>query len=179
MLDEKNCCLVIIDVQGKLAQIMYNSEVLFKNIQILIKAAKILSIPIIWCQQIPKALGVTVPQIANLLTDNEPVNKSCFSCCGAHEFKEKISSLGRSQVMLCGIEAHVCVYLTSIDLIADGKEVHIIADAVSSRTSENRQIALERMLAEGAKISSTEMAIFEILKSAEHPQFKQIIQLVK
>ncbi len=179
MLDEKNCCLVIIDVQGKLAQIMYNSEVLFKNIQILIKAAKILSIPIIWCQQIPKALGVTVPQIANLLTDNEPVNKSCFSCCGSKEFKENISSLGRSQVLLCGIEAHVCVYLTSIDLIADSKEVHIIADAVSSRTSENRQIALERMLAEGAKISSTEMAIFEILKSAEHPQFKQIIQLVK
>src|SRR4030042_3212884 len=130
MLEEKNCCLVIIDVQGKLAQLMYNNEALFKNIQILIKALQILSIPILWCQQIPKALGATVPQIANLLTNNEPINKSCFSCCGSKEFKEKIASLGRNQVLLCGIEAHVCVYQTAVDLLAEGKEVHIIADAV-------------------------------------------------
>ncbi|MBA7696205.1 hypothetical protein ES703_104848 [subsurface metagenome] len=158
---------------------MYERDVLFKSIQILIKAAKILSIPILWTQQQPQAIGVTVPQINQLLTDNEPINKACFSCCGLKEFNDKINALGRKQVLLCGIEAHVCIYQTAAELIASGKEVHVIADAVSSRTKENKQIALERMITEGVKLSSVEMAVFELLKTAEHPQFKQVIQLVK
>lgn len=179
MLDVQNCCLVVVDVQGRLAELMYERNVLFKNIQILIKAAKILSIPILWCQQQPKAIGVTVPQIAKLLTDNKPINKACFDCCSADEFNNKINALGRKQILLCGIETHVCIYQTATELIASGKEVHLIADAVSSRAKENKQIAIERTITEGAKLSSTEMAIFELLKTAEHPQFKQIIELVK
>ena len=179
MLNMQDCCLVVVDVQGRLAELMYEKDVLFKNIQILIKAAKILSVPILWSQQQPKAIGVTVPQISGLLTDNEPINKACFSCCGLKEFNDKIDDLGRKQVLLCGIEAHVCIYQTAADLIASGKEVHVIADAVSSRTKENKQIALERMITEGVKLSSAEMAVFELLKTAEHPQFKQVIQLVK
>lgn len=179
MLEVQNCCLVIVDVQGKLAELMYDREVLFKNIQILIKAAKILSIPIIWCQQQPKSIGVTVPQIANLLTDIEPVNKACFSCCGLDEFNNKLNSLNRKQILLCGVEVHVCIYQTTVELIKTGKQVHLITDAVSSRTEENKITAIERMKTEGVKISSTEMAIFELLKTAEHPHFKQIIELVK
>ncbi len=179
MLDVQDCCLVVVDVQGRLAELMYERDVLFKNIQILIKAAKILSIPILWTQQQPQAIGVTVPQINQLLTDNEPINKACFSCCGLKEFNDKINTLSRKQVLLCGIEAHVCIHQTAAELIASGKEVHVIADAVSSRTKENKQIALERMITEGVKLSSVEMAVFELLKTAEHPQFKQVIQLVK
>lgn len=179
MLDVKDCCLIIVDVQGRLAELMYDKDFLFKNIKILIKAAKILSIPILWTQQQPQAIGVTVPQISQLLTDNEPINKACFSCCGLEEFNERINALGRRQVLLCGIEAHVCIYQTATDLIASGKEVHVIADAVSSRTKENKRIALQRMITEGVKFSSVEMAVFEILKTSEHPQFKQVIQLVK
>jgi len=179
MLDVQDCCLVVVDVQGRLAELMYERDVLFKNIQILIKAAKILSIPILWTQQQPQAIGVTVPQINQLLTDNEPINKACFSCCGLKEFNDKINTLSRKQVLLCGIEAHVCICQTAAELIASGKEVHVIADAVSSRTKENKQIALERMITEGVKLSSVEMAVFELLKTAEHPQFKQVIQLVK
>lgn len=179
MLDIQNCCLVVVDVQGKLAQLMYDKQVLFKNIQILIKAAKILDIPILWCQQCPDALGPTVPEIAQLLTDNEPINKSAFSCCGVEQFNIKLNDLKRRQILLCGIETHVCVYQTSVDLLRKGLSVDVVADAVSSRTPENKQIAINRMVAEGINISCTETALFELLKTAEHPQFKQIAKLIK
>ena len=179
MLEKGNCCLVIVDVQGKLAQLMFEKDKLFKNIQILIKASKILSIPILWCQQQPKAIGVTVPEISNLLTDEKPIDKACFSCCGCEEFNKRLAQTGAKQILLCGIEAHVCIYQTARELSACGKEVHLIADAVSSRTSENKTIAIQRMTAEGVKISSTEMALFEFIRTAEHPQFKQIVSLIK
>jgi nicotinamidase-related amidase len=179
MLDIQNCCLVVVDVQGKLAQLMFDKQFLFKNIRILIEAAKILSIPILWCQQCPDALGPTVPEIAQLLTDNEPIDKSAFSCCGAGQFNIKLNELKRQQILLCGIETHVCIYQTSVDLLRKGFRVYIIADAVSSRTAENKQVAINRMAAEGVNISCTEMALFELLKTAEHPQFRQIAKLIK
>ncbi|MEJ2700960.1 MAG: isochorismatase family protein, partial [Sedimentisphaerales bacterium] len=102
MLDIGNCCLVVVDVQGKLAQLMHAKDALFKNVQILIRAAQILEIPILWCQQCPNALGPTVPEIAQLLTDSEPINKAAFSCCGAEPFNTKLNDLARDQVILCG-----------------------------------------------------------------------------
>ncbi len=179
MLDIQNCCLVVVDIQGKLAQLMHGKEVLFKNIQILIKAANILSIPILWCQQCPDALGPTIPGIAQLLADNEPIDKSAFSCCGNEQFNIKLNKSKRQQFLLCGIETHVCIYQTAADLLAKGFSVDLIADAISSRTPENKQIAINRMAAEGINISCTEMALFELLKTAEHPQFKQIAKLIK
>jgi nicotinamidase-related amidase len=179
MLNEKDCCLVVVDVQGKLAGLMHDKDNLFKNIRILIQSAKILDIPILWCQQVPAALGPTVPEIAELLGGCEPINKSSFSCCGCEEFNSKLEELGRKQVLLCGIETHVCVYQTAVELIERDYEVDVIADAVSSRTSDNKQIGLNRMAEEGARISCTEMALFEILRTADHPQFRQIAKLVK
>ena len=158
----------------ELAQLMYDKQALFKNIQILIKAAKILNIPILWCQQCPESLGPTVPEIAQLLTDNEPLNKAAFSCCGVEQFNTKLNELARQQVLLCGIEAHVCIYQTAVDLLRKGYYVDVIADAVSSRTLENKQIGLERMAADRINISCVEMALFELLKTAEHERFKQI-----
>ena len=179
MLQIHNCCLIVVDVQGKLAQLMYDKQALFKNIQILIKAAKILDIPVLWCQQCPDSLGPTVPEIAQLLAGNEPINKAAFSCCGSGEFNTRLNELARQQVLLCGIEAHVCIYQTAVDLLRKGFGVDVIADAVSSRTAENKQIALSRMAGQGVNISCTEMALFELLKTAEHPQFKQIAKLIK
>ena len=179
MLNIQDCCLVVVDVQGKLAQLMYEKEVLFKNIQVLIKSAKILDIPILWCQQCPDALGPTLPEIAQLLTDFEPIDKSAFSCCGAEQFNIKLNELKRRQVILCGIESHVCVYQTAVDLLRKGFCVDLVADAVSSRTPENRQIGINRMAAEGINISCTEMALFELLQTAEHPEFRNIAKLIK
>jgi len=179
MLDEKNCLLVVVDVQAKLAELMHEKETLFKNIRILIQAAKILDIPVLWCQQAPAALGPTVTQIAELLAGFVSINKSCFSCCLCQEFNEKLEELNRKQVLLCGIETHVCIYQTAVDLIERDYEVEVIADAVSSRTSANKEIGLDRIAAVGARLSSAEMALFEILRTADHPQFKQIAKLVK
>jgi nicotinamidase-related amidase len=179
MLEIKDCCLVVVDVQGKLAQLMYNKQALIKNIQIFIQASKILDIPILWCQQCPDALGPTIPEVAELLTGNEPINKATFSCCGEDSFNDRLQVLNRRQVLLCGIEAHVCIYQTAIDLLRKGYKVNVIADAVSSRTQENKNIAISRIAAEGVRISCTEMALFELLKTAEHPQFKQIAKLIK
>jgi nicotinamidase-related amidase len=178
MLEIPNCCLVVVDVQGKLAQLMTGKESLIRNIQILIQAARILDMPILWCQQVPEALGPTLPEVAALLTGVEPINKPSFSCCGQERFNAELNALGREQILLCGIEAHVCIYQTAMDLMEGGLDVTIIADAVSSRTEQNKQIALARLSAEGASISSTEMALFELLKTAQHPQFKQIAKLV-
>lgn len=179
MLEILNSCLVVVDMQGKLAQLMVDKESLFKNVRILIQAAQILDIPILWCQQAPEALGPTVPEIAELLTGEEPIDKACFSCCGEERFTAELNALGREQVLLCGIEAHVCIYQTAMDLMEGGLDITIVADAVSSRTEQNRETALDRLSAEGANISSTEMVLFELLKTARHPQFRQIAKLVK
>lgn len=179
MLDIGNCCLAVVDVQGKLAQLMHGKDALFKNIQILIQAAQILEMPILWCQQVPDALGPTVPEIAQLLTDIEPINKSAFSCCGADQFSAILNKSQRNQILLCGIEAHICVYQTAVDLLTRGFNVNVVADAISSRTLDDKQIALTRLAAEGASITSVEMALFELLRTAEHPKFRQIARLIK
>ena len=179
MLEIPNCGLIVVDVQGKLAQLMVDKDALFKNTTILIQAAKVLDIPILWCQQVPDALGPTVPEIAELLTGHEPIDKASFSCCGEEKFNAELDKLGRKQILLCGIETHVCIYQTAMDLMARGFDVTVVADAVSSRTEQNKQIALTRLGAEAAHVSSTEMALFELLKTAQHPQFKPIARLVK
>jgi nicotinamidase-related amidase len=179
VLEIQDCCLAVIDVQGKLAQLVVDKEALFKNIRILIQAAQILHIPVLWCQQVPEALGPTVPEIAELLTGSEPIDKATFSCCGQERFNAELNALGKEQILLCGIETHVCIYQTAMDLMEGGLDVTILADAVSSRTAQNRHVALTRLAAEGAHISSTEMDLFELLKTAKHPQFKDIAKLVK
>ena len=179
MLNIKTCCLVVVDVQGKLAQLMHEKDSLFKNIEILIKTAKLLDIPIIWCQQCPDVLGPTIPQIAELLAGIEPINKASFSCRGEENFNKKLNSLNAQQIILCGIETHICVYQTAIDLHDNGKEVTVIADAVSSRTLENKHVGLEKIKNAGIDVSSVETALFELLKTARHRQFKQIAKLIK
>jgi nicotinamidase-related amidase len=179
MLEISQCTLVVVDVQGKLAQLMTDKETLFRNVKILIQAAKILEIPILWCQQVPAALGPTVPEIAELLTGAEPIDKASFSCCGDEPFDARLEALDRKQILLCGIETHVCIYQTAMDLFGLGREVTVLADAVSSRTVENKRIALDRLAGEGATIASTEMVLFELLRTAKHPQFRSIAKLVK
>lgn len=179
MLEIDQCCLVVVDIQGKLAQLMADKETLFRNARILIEAARILEIPILWCQQAPQSLGPTVPEIAELLTGVEPIDKASFSCVGHEPFNVKLETLARKQVVLCGIETHVCIYQTAMDLLAQDYDVTVVADAVSSRTPQNRQIALARLATEGAAVACTEMVLFELLKTAQHPQFKPIARLVK
>ena len=179
MLEIDNCCLVVVDVQGKLAQLMHKKDKLVANIQILIKSAKILEIPVLWCQQGPEALGATLPEIAELLAAIKPIDKASFSCWDDSKFKEKLQGLKRNHVILCGIETHVCIYQTAGDLKQHGYYPAVIADAVSSRTKSNSKTALKKMRTIGIDVATTEMLLFELLKTAEHPKFKQVAKLVK
>ncbi len=179
MLNTEKTALVFIDVQEKLSRVMHDKEKLFENLQKLIKGLKLLNIPIIVTEQNPKGLGVTVPEIAPLLIDSKPLIKFSFSCCGESPFLSEIAKLNRKQIILVGIETHVCVYQTAVDLIEAGYEVHIPVDCVSSRTTENKNIALDKMKAEGAKLTSVEIVLFELLRTAASPKFKEMSQIVK
>ena len=171
--------LLIIDVQEKLVNVMQESELLVKNISILAQAAKILEMPVLWCQQYPKALGATVNQVSEHLEEIKQIDKMCFSCCGSQDFMENLRKVNAEKIIICGIESHICVYQSAVDLARKGYEVQVVADAVSSRTAQNKQIALNRLTAEGITVSSVEMSLFEILGSADHPCFKQISKLIK
>jgi hypothetical protein len=179
MLHLESTALVLIDIQGKLATLMHQREQLYRNLQILVKGTQALELPILWLEQYPKGLGPTIPEVADLLEDGQPIAKTCFSGCGQEEFMEQLRNSGCRQLLLAGIETHICVYQTARDLLAQGHHVEIVADAVSSRTPENRQIGLERMARAGAEITSVEMALFELLRQAKGEQFKEIAGLVK
>ena len=178
MLNIKNTVLVIIDVQGKLANLMYAKQELFENLQKIIKGIQVLNIPVLWLEQYPKGMGPTIPEITDLLTDTEPIPKIEFSACKNERFNRALKDAGRKQVLLVGIEAHVCVYQTALDLIDSGYEVHVLIDCVSSRTQENKELALRKMRDCGIKQTSTEMALFELLKVAGTDQFKKIQKII-
>jgi len=179
MLESKNTILVIIDVQGKLAQIMHDREDLVKNLQILISGAKLLEIPIIWMEQLPDKLGPTIPEIQELLPDMEPIVKDVFSCARNEEFNGRLQELHGHDIILAGIESHVCVYQTAMDLLDQDYAVLVAADAVSSRTDSNKQLGLERMLLEGVVQTSVEMVLFELQGVATGDRFRKLAKLVK
>ena len=179
MLAVDKCVLVVIDIQGKLAQLMHQKEALIENAQKLIKGVQILEIPIIVTEQYPKGLGPTIPEVVALFPSFKPLPKVAFSCCGDEGFQRELLAVDRRQIMICGIETHVCVYQTTVDLLASGYEVEVVADVVSSRTADNREIALQRIRDEGANITSVEMALFELMKVAEGPKFKEVSKIVK
>ena len=145
----------------------------------MIQATKILEIPIVWMEQIPEKLGQTSVEISQFLPDQTPIAKSSFSCCGEPVFMEKFKKIGRDQVLLTGIETHVCVCQTGNDLIQKGYDVQVVADCVSSRTKENKDIGIQRLLQSGARITSLEMIIFELLGNAEGDKFQEIVRLLK
>ena len=179
MLDPKSTVLVIIDVQGKLAQIMHDRDTLFKNLHILVSGVKLLNIPIIWMEQVPDKLGSTIPEIKDVLIDQKPIIKDVFSCMKNEEFNNQIKRINPNDIILAGIESHVCVYQTAMDILEKKYNVHIVADAISSRISENKELGIERMLLEGAMKTSVEMLLFEIQGEAKGDRFRKISKLVK
>ncbi len=179
MLQQNDTAIVLVDVQGKLARLMHESEAFIHNIRIVLQAGQILGLPIVWAEQIPDKLGATVPEIAELLSDERPIAKTSFSCAGNTEFNSALQATGRKQVLLVGIEAHICVYQTSIELLGQGIGVHVVTDAVASRQPENKAIGLQRVSSAGAQLTSTEMCLFEMLKAAESDEFRQIVRLLK
>ena len=179
MLDRNETVLVVIDVQEKLMRVMHERDELVSNLQKLVQGIRALDVPILWLEQNPDGLGPTVPEVQQHLSDLRPIAKLSFSCWGTAAFREALEATGRRQALLCGIESHVCVYQTTMDLLAHGYEVEVVADAVSSRSARNKEIALAKMRSAGAGVGCTEMALFELLQVAEGPAFKAILKIVK
>jgi len=179
MLKKDQAILVVVDVQGRLAQLMSDKEHLFSSLEKVIKGFKLLNLPIIWLEQVPDKLGPTIPEVAHLLSEISPISKTSFGCMGSDEFKIALEGSGRKNVILVGIEAHICVYQSAAQLLKEGYGVTVINEAVSSRTLENCQIGIERMAQLGASISSVEMVLFELLQTAEAKQFREIAAIVK
>ena len=178
MLKKENSILVFIDVQGRLSELVDHPDLLFGNLRRLLQGMKALGIPVIATEQIPEKLGPTRDEFQKLI--QEPViTKSSFGCCEESVFFQTLEKTGRKQVILCGIETHVCVYQTALQLLASGHKVYVVTDAVSSRDPANKALALRRLENEGVRLTGTEMLLFELLGDAKDPAFKSILNIVK
>jgi len=179
LLSVEDAVLMVIDMQGNLYESMQDKEFLQENVRKLIRGMQVFGVPVIVTEQIPEKLGPTIDPVASLLHAVQRIPKSDFSCCGDGKIMKALKAFERRQVLLSGIEAHVCVYQTAIDLLGFGYDVHLVADAVSSRTVMNREIGIAKMRDEGARLASTEMVLFELVRTAEDPKFKEIFKIVK
>ncbi len=179
-LDRDNAVLVIIDVQDKLCRAMDEKvlEKLTTNISILQEAARELGLPMVATEQYVKGLGNTLCILKERLTE-PALEKMAFSCCGEPSFPERLKALGRKQVVITGMEAHVCVLQTVIELLDAGYHVHLVKDAVMSRRKENWRVGIDAAIMAGALITSTETALFQLLRVAGSDEFKKLSKLVK
>lgn len=158
---------------------MWKKEALVLSLSKLIRALRILKIPMLLTEQYPEGMGKTDKNISDLLDQIQPMEKICFSCLGKDDFQAKLESLGKKQVVLAGIESHVCVLQTALDLLDKGYFVYVPYDGTSSRKESDYRNALERMQKGGVVIGSIESAIFELLKVADSPAFRQILRIIK
>lgn len=175
-----NSQLVIIDVQEKLASAMAPEamQLMMKNCRILLQASALLEIPVIHTEQYPKGLGTTSPELLPLLEANQAVEKTVFSCCDEPTFNRKLTS-DRPQIVLAGMEAHICILQTALSLHARGRQVFVAEDATISRNPANKINALERLRQAGVIVSNTESIVFEWLGNADGEAFKQISKLIR
>ena len=180
-LEADQCALLVIDIQEKLLPPIFQKEHLVRNAQLLIRAACILKIPALVSTQYAKGLGSTVPEVASLLPGTDAIDKTLFSCFGSDVFCSMVKRLPghRTTLLLCGMESHICVAQTALAALREGYLVHVASDAVSSRTEWNWKIGLERMRAAGAVISSTEMMIYELMRSSSSAAFKELLPHLK
>jgi len=180
-LEPEQCALIVVDIQEKLLPPIWEKERLVRNAQLLIRLAGILKIPALVTTQYTKGLGGTVPEISALLPDTPSIDKLMFSCFGSDAFCSLLKRLPgqRTTVLLCGMETHICVMQTALGALREGYLVHVASDAVSSRTELNWRIGLDRMRAAGAILSSSEMMIYELLRSSGAPAFKELLPYLK
>jgi len=180
LLEIKKAALVVVDVQEAFRNAIPDFALVVSRISTAVRGFQTLGVPVIVTEQYPAGLGHTAEEIQLVLTDgHEPIEKTAFSSCGGAGFYGKLEELGVSQIVLCGFETHVCVNQTAHDLLDRGFQTHILCDCVASRFEYNRLAGLAKMSRAGAVESSTEMALFELMRDATHEKFKEIQALIK
>lgn len=182
ILRREQLALVVVDMQEPFLNVMHERERLTANVRLLVETAGILGVPITPTTQYAERMGGVAAEITQSYRDaavSKAMDKMCFSCVGAEGFLEGLTSLGRRQVLLCGVETHICISQTALDLIQQGYQVHVAADAVSSRTLEKHKLGMERMRDSGVLPCAAEAAVYELMQEAGTPEFKAILKLVK
>ena len=179
LLSPERSALLVVDVQERLAPAVHAADRVVRNAGILLDSANALGVPVLASEQYPRGLGATVPALRERLPAGAVVEKVHFACTGEPGFVERLDAVGRDQIVLCGMEAHVCVLQTALGLRALGRTVHLVADGVSSRVPDNAELAIARMRDHGVEIVSTEMVVFEWLQRAGTPAFKALSALIK
>ena len=175
----KNPLLVVIDVQEKLFSVMNEKQSLLRNLTILIKGFQLFKFPVIITEQVPEKLGNTIDEIASLFDNVDPIVKSSFSCMDEPKFLEKLETINTDEIILAGIESHVCVYQTSRDLLEQRKRLEVVIDSISSRNVNNHNTAVARMKMEGVPLTSVEMLLFLLQKNADGDNFRKLVNLIK
>ena len=179
LLSREHSVLIAVDFQEKLLPHISGREQLLQKSSLLIRSAGILGIPVIFTEQYPKGLGPTIPPVSGLVAEFSPVEKTCFSCVGEPEFVRRLESLARSQAVIIGVETHVCVAQTAVELAARGISVFVAADACGSRRVDDAELGLRRMESVGIAITGAEAVVFEWLRKAGSDEFKKVSALVK
>ena len=179
LIDADLSSLLVIDIQAKLNPVMFDATRAPGGAAALLKGAEILDVPTLVSEQYPNGLGATVDALQDLLPKGSVLEKNAFSCMADSNFRESFDQLGKTQAVLCGIEAHICVLQTALELLGRGIDVFVVEDATASRTPENHRAALARIGAAGGHIVTVEMVLFEWLKKSTRPEFKQISKLIK
>ncbi len=171
--------LLVIDPQEKLVRMIHNREEVLAGMVRLLRLASIFSLPVVLTEHYPQGLGYTVEEVKGELPEYRPILKRIFSCFGVPEFEEAVRSSGRKRLLVCGIETHICVCQTVLDALHRGYLVQVVTDAVGTRKPEDHLIALERMRAAGATVTTSEALIYEITLRADTEEFKKVLDLVK
>lgn len=179
ILSRNDTLLLVIDFQQKLLAAFKSPEEMLGNCIRLIKFARLLGIPAIWTEQYPKGLGETVGEIKAELSHIKPIEKLSFSCYGEPDFFDVLSRHTSSQLLVCGIETHICVEQTVLDGIECGYQMHVVTDACGSRKTQDHNAGLKKMEAAGAIATCTEMAIYELLARSDAKEFRETLKLVK
>ncbi|AVF66188.1 hydrolase [Vibrio alginolyticus] len=180
MLSKGNTGLIVVDVQGKLATLMHESDALIENITKLVKGAKALDLPILWLEQNPEKLGPTAEPIREVLESTHlPITKYTFDGCKEATFNVAVENAKVDTWLVCGIESHICVYQTAVSLRQSGYRVELVTDCVSSRTAANKALALAKLTANGVVLTGLEMCLYEMVEDCRAPEFKEILALIK
>lgn len=180
LLDTARAALVVVDLQERLLPAIFERERVLKNTLLLMKAAELLAVPVLLTTQYRKGLGEIAPEVRAAAPAAEPLDKLSFGCFGDEAFRERLRGLGgRDQLLVTGIESHICVTQTVLGALEQGYQVHVASDAVSSRTPANWRVGLTRMERGGALLSSAEMALYELLRRSDGAAFKQLLPLLK
>lgn len=179
LIEREKSCLLVVDIQEKLAPAVAESEGVVRNSGILMRAAARLGIPMVLSEQYPQGLGPTVPELRALAPESARLSKISFSCAGDAGLSQRLRETGRPQLIVCGMETHVCVLQTALGFGGQGFRAFVVADAVSSRAPANREMALRRMAENGVELVTTEMVVFEWLAKAGTAEFKELSRLIK